>query len=163
MALSSFSQRLQLSRFPFIRDVVIVDAGNRNGVPVKIESGGWTDPPIVGDGGAETSSMSYTRHLFIKRQAETPNFGEIDLQFGPSFLELATAGIAEGNIVWKFNPPQKRKHSGNCHASWRNRPNRPKDSLRNPRLLPSFCPTRASDCQHPRHPQRQRDLKCSPR
>jgi hypothetical protein len=34
--------------------------------------------------------MSFTRHLFIKRQAETPNFGEIDT-----------------------------KHSGDCHASWR--------------------------------------------
>lgn len=119
-----FSQSFQLSLLPYIRDVIIVDASNPTGVAVKIKFTGCIDPQIVGTDGAQAETVTasaekeipaspqdvinvlYKEPFTIKRQAETPKFGSIDLQFDPSFLELVTAGIDDGNIVWKFNSLQ---------------------------------------------------------
>lgn len=120
----SFSQSFQVSLFPFFGEVIIVDAGNPNGVLVKIRFIGPIDPPIVGADGTEADTVAasvekeilsppedvinvpYKASFTIKRPAETPKFGSIDLQFDPSFLELVTAGIDDGNIFWKFTSLQ---------------------------------------------------------
>lgn len=121
----TYSQTFHVFLVNWRRDVIIRDSDNPKGVPVEIKFGGIIDPPAKPTDGDKTDDVAaapvhnevvsppqdvlnvlYDEAFTIKQRAEMPKFGSIDLKFDPQFLVLETAGIDDGNIVWKFNSLQ---------------------------------------------------------
>ncbi|KAK7178405.1 hypothetical protein PSPO01_15551 [Paraphaeosphaeria sporulosa] len=120
----SYSQSFQLSRFPFPREVFIKNADHPEGIPIKVQVGGFVGPPppSTADASADKSAAQlqneglsppqdvlnvlYGQPFNIKERAETPKFGSVEIKFDPQFLVLNTAGIKDSDIVWKFDSLQ---------------------------------------------------------
>jgi hypothetical protein len=118
-----FSQKFQLSLSPWIKEVIIVDVGHSDGVPVPITFQGVVpgppksaqppkSAPQAPDAQEQTNSVQdllnvlYKEPFTISEQAELPKMGSVDLKFDPTFLTLQTAGISDGKIVWNFDSLQ---------------------------------------------------------
>ncbi|KAJ5741807.1 hypothetical protein N7533_011216 [Penicillium manginii] len=116
----AFDQSFKLSMVPFPKDVIVVDANNPNGVPVEIHFGGHNDPaskptsaaPSSSDGKAvqelpappqDTINVLYKWPFEVQHAAEVPKMGFINIDFDKRFLEIESASINNGQIVWKFN------------------------------------------------------------
>jgi hypothetical protein len=105
------------------KSVLIVTANHPEGIAVPIYYSGII-PPLAGletsdainpaaDAEVTTASpdASQLNVLFkipfnIVEGASVPKFGSIDIKYDASYLEIITAGIEDGNIVWTFNSLQ---------------------------------------------------------
>lgn len=116
----AFDQSFKVSMVPFPKDVIIVDANHPNGVPVEIHFGGLKEPasnyvaaaPSSSDGKAvqelpappqDTINVLYKWPFEVQHAAEVPKMGYINIDFDKRFLELESARMDNGQIVWKFN------------------------------------------------------------
>ncbi len=114
----SHSQRIDVP-LPKTDTVIIADAENPNGVPVKVMviTAGEQMPRMLAN--AETTAVTtpgapgekYINSLFgvpfeIKADAQVPQGGGVTIQYDNKFLELLTSSIQGNQIVWKFNSKQ---------------------------------------------------------